>query len=93
MKYTWANPEMEKVLRAEVEHMLLANPSTGILIHQCPKCHHNSVVNNSTPFGIDQVVAFMLTEFRAMEAKVAFVMTAVTDPAAFVAEAKRRANG
>lgn len=80
-KYAWANPDMEKILRSEVENMLLANPSTSVLIHQCPKCHHNSAVNNSTPFGVDQVVAFMLTEFRAMEAKVALVLAFSEPPA------------
>lgn len=76
-KYTWANPDMERVLRAEVEQMLLANPSTSVLIHRCPKCQHNSAVRNDTPFGVDQVVAFMLNEFRAMAAEVALIALAL----------------
>ena len=58
------------------EDFLLKYPSTSRLEHTCKKCGYHYAINNQTPFGIDQLTDFFLTEMRAMEAKLALVIVA-----------------
>jgi hypothetical protein len=75
-KYSWFNPEARDWLRPDVENIILANPSTTHIVHRCPKCETLSSVNNSTPFGIEQLLDFMVTQFQAAEAKASMAYVA-----------------
>ena len=66
-KYSWFNPEAKEWLRREVEMFIMGFPSMTHFVYECKKCGHRTPGKYDTPFGLDQLLDFMVNEFRAME--------------------------
>ena len=57
-----SNEQIEFLVRDKVERLLMAHGPQFQIVHECPKCLHRSIVDNSTPFGVEQVISW-ITQF------------------------------